>query len=151
MSWITSGRLDAVLDIKFPYHPEEQVDLRKIFDQIGRNVATITTSGVLDGDQVMSPDGPSSTGPKGVIPGTSRLARPPLRAPQAQSKAVTEEEDAVKREVTVDIDLRFRDLKAAVPMFTADLSMTNNAFIRPIVAFIKYVLEPQSKVYALTS
>lgn len=139
MSWITSGRLDAVLDIKFPYHPEEQVDIRKIFDQIGRNVATITTSGVLDGDQVIPPEGPAANGPKGVIPGASRLARPPLRAPQALTKLVSEEEEGVKREVTVDIDLRFRDLKAAVPMFTADLSMTNNAFIRPIVAFIKYV------------
>jgi distribution and morphology protein 31 len=42
-----------------------------------------------------------------------------------------------RREVTVDIDLRFRDLKAAVPMFTSDLSVTNNALIRPILAFIK--------------
>jgi distribution and morphology protein 31 len=39
--------------------------------------------------------------------------------------------------VTIDIDLRFRDLKAAVPIYTTDLSVTNNAFIRPIVAFIK--------------
>lgn len=139
MSWITSGRLDAVLDIKFPYHPEEQVDIREIFDQIGRNVATITSSGVLNGDQVLPADGASSAGPKGVIPGASRLAKPALRAPQAQIKAVAEEEERVKREVTVDIDLRFRDLKAAVPMFTSDLSMTNNAFIRPIVAFIKSV------------
>ncbi len=45
-----------------------------------------------------------------------------------------------ERKVTVDIDLRFRDLKAAVPMFTSDLSVKNNALIRPIVAFIKWVL-----------
>lgn len=139
MSWITSGRLDAVLDIKFPYHPEESLDIREIFDQIGRNVATITSSGVLDADQVIPPDGPKASGPKGVIPGNSRLARPPLRAPQASVRQVAQAqaEEEVKREVTVDIDLRFRDLKAAVPMFTADLSMANNAFIRPIVAFIK--------------
>ena len=47
------------------------------------------------------------------------------------------EEFEEKRQVTVDIDLRFRDLKAAVPIYTSDLSVTNNAFIRPIVAFIK--------------
>lgn len=144
MSWITSGRLDAVLDIKFPYHPEESLDLRTIFDQIGRNVATITTSGVLEGDQVLPPDGLKNNGPKGVIPGNSRLARPPLRSPKASASASTqtlssavEEDEKVKREVTVDIDLRFRDLKAAVPLYTADLSVANNAFIRPIVAFIK--------------
>jgi distribution and morphology protein 31 len=41
------------------------------------------------------------------------------------------------REVILDIDLRFRDLKAAVPLYTTDLSVRNNALIRPIVAFIK--------------
>jgi len=41
--------------------------------------------------------------------------------------------------VIIDIDLRFRDLKAAVPIFTTDLSYVNNALIRPIVAFMKYV------------
>lgn len=139
MSWITSGRLDAVLDIKFPYHPEESLDLRTIFDQIGRNVATITASGVLEGDDVIPPDGLKNHGPKGVIPGNSRLARPPLRSPKASTRALpsVDDDQEIKREVTVDIDLRFRDLKAAVPMFTADLSVANNAFIRPIVAFIK--------------
>jgi hypothetical protein len=44
---------------------------------------------------------------------------------------------AARRQVTIDIDLRFRDLKAAVPLYTTDLSVTNNALIRPIVAFIK--------------
>lgn len=134
-----------MLDIKFPFHPEEEVDFRTIFDQIGRNVANITTSGVLDGGEtVMSPDDvKSSTGPKGVIPGNSRLARPALRAPSPAPALLSEEEQKVKRKVDVDIDLRFRDLKAAVPMFTADLSMTNNALIRPIVAFIKYVHPPR--------
>jgi len=136
MSWITSGRMDAVLDIKFPYHPDEQVDLRTIFDQIGRNVATITNSGVLDSNDIYE-NIDAREGPKGVIPGNSRLARPPLRAPQAPPKELSDDEIQTKREVTVDIDLRFRDLKAAVPMFTSDLSMTNNAIIRPVVAFIK--------------
>jgi distribution and morphology protein 31 len=138
ISWITSGRLDAVLDIKFPYHPDEQVDLRTIFDQIGRNVATITNSGVLDSNDIYE-NLNTREGPKGVIPGNSRLARPPLRAPQAPPRELSDDEKETKREVTVDIDLRFRDLKAAVPMFTSDLSMTNNAIIRPVVAFIKYV------------
>lgn len=139
MSWITSGRLDAVLDIKFPYHPDEEIDLRQIFDQIGRNVATITNSGVLNSEDIYAPEntGHQGGGPKGVIPGNSRLAKPPLRAPQAPPKEMSDDEKSARREVTVDIDLRFRDLKAAVPMFTSDLSMTNNAFIRPIVAFIK--------------
>ena len=43
----------------------------------------------------------------------------------------------MRKKVVVDIDLRFRDLKAAVPIFTNDLSYTSNALIRPIVAFMK--------------
>ena len=42
ISWITSGKVDAVLDIKFPFHPDEQVDFRSIVDQIGRNVGRIS-------------------------------------------------------------------------------------------------------------
>jgi len=42
----------------------------------------------------------------------------------------------VPKLMSIDIDLRFRDLKAAVPIFTNDLSYVNNALIRPIVAFI---------------
>jgi hypothetical protein len=41
MSWITSGKLDAVLDIKFPRHPDEEVDLTAILNHLGKNVAEI--------------------------------------------------------------------------------------------------------------
>ncbi len=87
-----------------------------------------------------------------VNPGQHRLAKPALRAPgsdvpRSASKTVrlNETTDMVvdveepPREVTLDIDLRFRDLKAAVPLYTTDLSVRNNALIRPIVAFIKWV------------
>jgi hypothetical protein len=39
MSWLTAGKVDAVLDIKFPRHPDEEVDINAILSQIGRNVA----------------------------------------------------------------------------------------------------------------
>jgi distribution and morphology protein 31 len=146
MSWITSGKLDAVLDIKFPHHPDDEVDFKALFEEIGRNVATIANQGA-------HPDEPSesiaraaesaaaaaaveSSNPHAVLPGQARLARPPLRAPNNTEDILTAEERDRRRQVTVDIDLRFRDLKAAVPMFTSDLSVRNNALIRPIVAFI---------------
>ena len=34
ISWITSGRVDAVFDIKFPRHPSEEVDLNTILQEI---------------------------------------------------------------------------------------------------------------------
>lgn len=38
--------------------------------------------------------------------------------------------------VVIDMDVRFKDTKAAVPLFTRDISYKNNAFVRPIVAFM---------------
>ncbi|GAC96992.1 potential mitochondrial biogenesis factor [Pseudozyma hubeiensis SY62] len=38
--------------------------------------------------------------------------------------------------VVIDMDVRFKDIKAAVPLFTHDISYSTNAFVRPIVAFM---------------
>ncbi|EIW67962.1 hypothetical protein TREMEDRAFT_72070 [Tremella mesenterica DSM 1558] len=140
VSWITSGRLDAVLDFKFPYHPDDEVDFKAIFDQIGRNVATITQSGVHPDNALVSTTNTAieaasavSSASERLAPGQARLARPPLRAPSPNVTSGPEDE---RRQVIVDIDLRFRDLKAAVPVFTSDISVKNNAIMRPIVAFI---------------
>ncbi|KAK4688014.1 hypothetical protein P7C73_g2101, partial [Tremellales sp. Uapishka_1] len=139
MSWITSGKLDAVLDIKFPPHPDDEVDIKAIFEEIGRNVIQISQGTHPDEEHKDQTNARAAAAAveaasrnRGVIPGQHRLARPALRAPALEDAG----EKADKREVTVDIDLRFRDLKAAVPIYTSDLSVTNNALIRPIVAFI---------------
>ncbi|KAJ3501470.1 hypothetical protein NLJ89_g9324 [Agrocybe chaxingu] len=74
--------------------------------------------------------------------GVQRTASPqaPLSAPEPEEdeEGMEEgrEEGGYKPKVVIDIDLRFRDLKAAVPIFTPDLSYVNNAFVRPIVAFM---------------
>lgn len=138
VSWILSGKLDAVLDIKFPTHPDDEVDVKAIFEEIGRNVASIAlhgehphrddATGELD-DHAQLKDTLAAV-EASLLPGQHRLARPPLRAPE---ETMPREEP---RQLTIDIDLRFRDLKAAVPVFTYDLSVRNNALIRPIVAFI---------------
>jgi mitochondrial distribution and morphology protein 31 len=108
ISWITSGKLDAVLDIQFPRETSESdtaLDaLIEAFDAITER-----------------------------IPGQRELAKPPLSAPSDNEEMKGDE----KPKVIVNIDLRFRDLKAAVPIFTSDLSYVNNALIRPIVAFMK--------------
>jgi mitochondrial distribution and morphology protein 31 len=75
-----------------------------------------------------------------LIPGQRALAKPPLVAPEdADVRAEEERRAAEECKVVVDIDLRFKDLKAAVPVFTRDLSYVSNALIRPIVAFMKCV------------
>jgi mitochondrial distribution and morphology protein 31 len=74
------------------------------------------------------------------IPGQRELAKPPLTAPEGEQhkEALQEMErgEGVPK-VVVDIDLRFRELKAAVPLFTNEMSYVSNALVRPIVAFMK--------------
>ncbi|CAL1706664.1 unnamed protein product [Somion occarium] len=115
ISWITSGKVDAVLDIKFPRDRDDGLPLNALIGEIADAITTAASSAVSD-----------------RIPGQRELAKPPLSAPSDDSDV--QEEDSPK--VIIDIDLRFRDLKAAVPIFTQDLSYTNNALIRPIVAFM---------------
>lgn len=148
MPWITSGKLDAVLDISFPHHPDQKVNIKAIFEEIGRNVAEIT-HGAEHYDEIASQAADAAaaahlSSPRGVVSGQPRLARPPLRAPNAPTVEAVEGGEE-KRQVVLDIDLRLRDLKAAVPVFTSDLSVRNNALIRPIVAFIKWVYSPTRK------
>jgi distribution and morphology protein 31 len=57
-----------------------------------------------------------------------------LSAPEDEKELMEEYEKPV---VLIDIDLRFRDLKAAMPLFTNELSYVNHALVRPIVSFIK--------------
>lgn len=113
ISWLTSGKVDAVLDIKFPRNHDDSSTLDAL---IGEITEAITTAAER-------------------IPGQRELAKPPLSAPS--DNAAVPADSAEHPKVVIDIDLRFRDLKAAVPLFTADLSYTNNALIRPIVAFMK--------------
>ncbi|KIK77736.1 hypothetical protein PAXRUDRAFT_834888 [Paxillus rubicundulus Ve08.2h10] len=116
LSWITSGKVDAVLDIKFPRDPEDEFLLNALFGELADAITT-AASASLNIDR---------------IPGQRELAKPPLTVPSTNEN----EEVAGKPRVVIDIDLRFRDLKAAVPLFTQDLSYVNNALIRPIVAFM---------------
>ncbi|KAG6911155.1 hypothetical protein DXG01_003895 [Tephrocybe rancida] len=116
VSWITSGKVDAVMDIKFPRDPHDDLPFNVILGEIADAISTSLANPKLE-----------------HIPGQRELAKPALSAPQSAER-VDDREDKLK--VVVDIDLRFRDLKAAVPLFTKDLSYVNNALIRPIVAFM---------------
>ncbi|KAG1752875.1 mitochondrial distribution and morphology protein-domain-containing protein [Suillus lakei] len=116
LSWITSGKVDAVLDIKFPRDAEDEFALNAILGELADAITTAATASL----------------PVERIPGQRELAKPPLTAPTTDNDK--EADDNPK--VVIDIDLRFRDLKAAVPLFTSDLSYVNSALIRPIVAFM---------------
>lgn len=144
ISWITSGKLDAVLDIKFPRDPKEgeEGDLAGNVIEVLGDIADAFNNAQAAGGGV------SKRKLDDRIPGQRELARAPLTVPsRSESEAASrgntetgeggEERKEEELKVVVDIDLRFRDLKAAVPIFTSDLSYVNNALIRPIVYFMK--------------
>nr|GAT55218.1 predicted protein [Mycena chlorophos] len=111
ISWITAGKVDAVFDIKFP-RTEDDTDLNAILGEIADAISTTLER----------------------IPAQRGLAKPPLQVPASEKDE--DEEVEKKPKVVIDIDLRFRDLKAAVPLFTNDLTYVNSALIRPIVGFM---------------
>ncbi|EMD37322.1 hypothetical protein CERSUDRAFT_50513 [Gelatoporia subvermispora B] len=117
ISWITSGKVDAVLDIKFPREDPEE-GFEALLGELADAISTAASSVALD-----------------RIPGQRELAKPPLSPPSDEEDARRPQHEDKPR-LVIDIDLRFRDLKAAVPIFTNDLSYVNNALIRPIVAFM---------------
>lgn len=124
ISWITSGKLDAVFDIKFPRDPhDDDLALNAILGEIADAISAAASSSIAD-----------------RIPGQRELAKPPLIAPPSTEDVANSGEDDNQPKVIIDIDLRLRDLKAAVPIFAHDLSYVNNALIRPIVYFMKCVL-----------
>lgn len=126
LSWITSGKVDAVLDIKFPRDPEDEYPFNALLGELADAISTAASASlILD-----------------RIPGQRELAKPPLVAPTTNLG----EDEPDKPRVVIDIDLRFRDVKAAVPLFTENLSYVNNALIRPIVAFMKCVSRTNSRV-----
>ncbi|KLO16895.1 mitochondrial distribution and morphology protein family 31/32 [Schizopora paradoxa] len=117
IAWITSGKVDAVFDIRFPREADDHA-----IDELLGGIAEVITS--------VASNQAASLFER--IPGQRELAKPAISAPEDPP---VDPADA-PRVVSIDIDLRFRDLKAAVPIFTSELSYVNSALIRPIVAFI---------------
>lgn len=144
ISWITSGKFDAVFDIRFPLGGTDQLDFNELLGNLAEAIADAAQTQTQALARFVE-----------RIPGQRELTTPPISAPEPEpvpspqdSRASTDDEsqsvtDAPApvlprpRVVSIDIDLRFRDVKASVPLFTNDLSYVNNALIRPIVAFIK--------------
>ncbi|KAL7413000.1 mitochondrial distribution and morphology protein family 31/32 [Mrakia frigida] len=155
LAWITAGKLDAVCDISFPSHPSDEVDfssvLTGIIDNVNENFSSPPTTpdlSIASEEAALAVEAASSStsndeveGSKQKInPGQRPLGKPALVAPEwlrgfGLGGGLERERDQT-REVVMDIDLRFRDLKAAVPFRTGELSYVNSALIRPIVAFI---------------
>ena len=116
--WIREGNVDIVADIMIP--TDEDGSLAKVMaDFYDRMEATVTSENFLQGSRQQTSQ--DKNGDRGV-------------KHEEVAKPVEKEEE--NRFVVMDLRVHFNDVRAAVPLFTRDISYVNNALIRPIVAFI---------------
>jgi len=116
-SWIYEGNVDIVADILFPADNDESI-AKVMSDFYDRMEATVTPSRrqqQTHDDVVIDNDGEGDLAATAPVHGNS--------------------EDGMKF-LIMDLRVHLNDVRAAVPIFTKDLSYVNNALIRPIVAYI---------------
>ena len=116
-SWIHEGNVDIVADIMFPADNDESI-ARIVSDFYERMEATVTSKPVNSADitAIINDD-------TEVVDAKIQVTPPPNHGDD-------------KRFLVMDLRVHLNDVRAAVPIFTKDLSYVNNALIRPIVAYI---------------
>lgn len=180
LSWVTSGRCDLVADIRFPLETSEGdlaaivADIVEIFDkEIGNHLHVgalnsrpervgeerIPGQRVLKGDALQVPRGwnkDAESAKKRKLSSFEPDEEEPAPEAEDEEEEIKRKQKEANRMVSIDLDIRFKDLKATVPVraaliafilvyianisraqiFTSDFSYVNNALVRPIVAFL---------------
>ena len=120
-SWIHEGNVDIVADIMFPADTDESI-AKVMSDFYGRLEATVTSPQHLqsdDGENIINNDDNDVSVTKALV---------------TNSRSSNQRDD--KRFLVMDLRVHLNDIRAAVPIFTKDLSYVNSALIRPIVAYM---------------
>ena len=118
-SWIHEGNVDIVADLMFPADNDESI-AKVMSDFYDRMEATVTSS---------------RHPPNGRVPnGTSDINIHKDTELTASTTSCSSDDD--KRFLVMDLRVHLNDIRAAVPIFTKDLSYVRNALIRPIVAYM---------------
>ena len=116
-SWIHEGNVDIVADILFPADSDESITkvMSDFYDRMEAAVTSSRRQQQVYGGAVIENDSDSTL---------------------ATTSSLHEASEDDKRLLVMDLRVHLNDVRAAVPMFTKDLSYVNNALIRPIVAYI---------------
>jgi len=118
-SWIHQGNVDIVADIMFPVDNDESI-AKVMSDFYDRMEATVTSrphTHAGEGTDIINNDNLNQT-----------IAN--------DNSAIPASRDEDKRFLVMDLRLHLNDIRAAVPIFTRDISYVSNALIRPIVAYM---------------
>ncbi|RUS35025.1 mitochondrial distribution and morphology protein-domain-containing protein [Jimgerdemannia flammicorona] len=116
--WITSATIDICADVYIPAGPSDSAE------EVLRNLVSEITDRIELSQPVVVGTG-SGSGEETIVIG----------GPRAE-----EEKKRTKAEIDpkfiMDLDIRFNDTKASVPLQPAELGYLSNAMIRPVVAYI---------------
>lgn len=110
-SWIHEGNVDIIADVMIPNENDESI-ARIMSDMYGRMEATAH---------------------KHFSDHADDFHEKHEKHDEAKIDGLTDED---KRFIIMDLKVHLNDVRAAVPIFTKDISYVNNALVRPIVAYI---------------
>lgn len=109
--WIQQGNVDMVADVNFPL--DDNLQFSKLVHDIYEHMeATVISAADTNPD--------STTDFAKIIKSIGQLGH----------------KGGEEKFLVLDLHLQLNDMRAAVPLFTNDLSYVNNAMIRPIVAYV---------------
>lgn len=124
--WIYEGNVDIVADVMFPADSDDGITkvMSDFYDQLEEAVKSNRARFLQD-----SADTSLDALPWGHLSEASQVP-----AEEQGSHGGRDEED--RRYLIMDMRIHLNNVKAAVPLFTRDMSYVNQALVRPIVAYI---------------
>ncbi|MCJ1323752.1 Mitochondrial distribution and morphology protein 31, mitochondrial precursor [Thelotrema lepadinum] len=118
-SWITEGNVDIVADVLFPRETDESITkvMSDFYDQLESTLTSRLRIARPDEQYVID----------NTLENTFTTPAEPIRSTEPTQD---------RKFLAMDLRIHFNDVRAAVPIFTRDLSYVSSALIRPMVAYI---------------
>ncbi|KAJ3495140.1 hypothetical protein NLG97_g3604 [Lecanicillium saksenae] len=131
--WIYEGDVDIVADVMFPADNDESITkvMADFYDHLEEVVVANRNRFLRNTIEEEDPQ------PLMVQSGhISEAATAPPLDDKEEPKTVSTPGDEDRRFFIMDLRIHLNDVKAAMPLFTKDMSYVNQALVRPIVAYI---------------
>ncbi|KAH8177707.1 hypothetical protein LIA77_02789 [Sarocladium implicatum] len=128
--WIYEGNVDIVADLMFPADTDEGITkvMSDFYDQLEDIVIANRNRFLYNTPNPSTPEASSSP----LLLSSAAPAATPSTPPTPSYTNADED----RRYLIADLRIHLNDVKAAVPLFTKDISYVNQALVRPIVAYI---------------
>lgn len=125
LGWIESGNVDILCDVMLPEGGDEDMNFAQVVRDIKDSWAAAATS-MPKSHKSSSDHAEEKSGPLFRIPKAKTLSSHQQRAQNLPPN----------KYVVLDFRVQLNNSRAAVPLFTKELTYINSALIRPIVAYI---------------